>query len=89
MEIIETIFDVRTNTETQVKKEYIQPQEELLVKELSNLVEWFNEYDNQVKQYERCQRLGITFDKDINLLDNEAREKQLRIAEIRILLKGV
>lgn len=29
MEITETIFDVRTNTETQVKKEYIQPQEEI------------------------------------------------------------
>ena len=29
MEIIETIFDAKTNTETQVKKEYEQPQEEL------------------------------------------------------------
>ena len=29
MEIIETTFDVKTNTETQVKKEYEQPQEEL------------------------------------------------------------
>lgn len=29
MEITETIFDVRTKTETQVKKEYEQPQEEL------------------------------------------------------------
>lgn len=64
-------------------------QQELLENELSNLYYWFNEYDNQVKQYERCKRLGITFDKDINLLDNEAREKQQRIAEIRNLLKGV
>lgn len=29
MEITETIFDVRTNTETQIKKEYEQPQEEI------------------------------------------------------------
>ena len=29
MEIIETIFDAKRNTEIQVKKEYEQPQEEL------------------------------------------------------------
>jgi len=72
-----------------VAVERVITQKQLLNNELNDLYDWFNEYDNQVKQYERCKRLGITFDKDINLLDNEAREKQQRIAEIRNLLKGV
>ena len=71
-----------------VAVEYKPSQQELLNNELFVLDKWFDEYDNQVKQYERCKRLGITFDKDINLLDNEAREKQQRIAEIRNILKG-
>ena len=44
---------------------------------------WFDEYDNQVKQYERCVRLGIEFDKDIVELDNQAKAYQ---EELRILL---
>lgn len=81
--------DLKVSGDKVVAVEHEVTQEELLQEELKNLYEWFDEYDNQVKQYERCQRLGITFDKDINLLDNEAREKQQRIAEIRNLLKGV
>ena len=57
--------------------------EELLNIELRNLMEWFEEYDNQVKQYERCVRLNIEFDKDINELDRQATENQYRIREIR------
>ena len=44
---------------------------------------WFEEYDNQVKQYERCVRLGIEFDKDIVELDNQAKAYQ---EELRTLL---
>lgn len=44
---------------------------------------WFEEYDNQVKQYQRCVRLGIDFDKDIVELDNQAKVYQ---EELRVLL---
>lgn len=62
-------------------------QEELLQEELNTLYSWFNEYDNQVKQYERCQRLGVEFDKNIEELDTQAMINQKRIAELRVLLK--
>lgn len=54
--------------------------------EMESLEKWFLEYDNQVKQYSRCQRLGLEFDKDINELDNQAKVNAERIAEIRGLL---
>lgn len=64
-------------------------EKERLEKELNELMVWFSEYDNQVKQYQRCVRLGISYDRDIKALDNEARVKQLRIAEIRAALKSI
>lgn len=60
---------------------------ELLNMELSELYAWFDEYDNQVKQYNRCQRLGIAYDKDIKELDNQAKANAERITEIRGLLR--
>lgn len=67
-------------------KEKVNKEE--LFNELNSIYEWFFEYDNQVKQYERCSRLGIAFDKDINILDNEAIQKQLRIKEIENILSN-
>ena len=66
-----------------VAVEHEQTQEELLELELRNLYTWFEEYDNQVKQYNRCQRMGIAYDKDIEELDNQARVNADRITEIR------
>lgn len=66
-----------------VAVEYKPTEEQLLNIELNELTEWFTYYDNQVAQYNRCQRLGIEFDKDINELDKEANQKQLRIREIK------
>lgn len=71
-----------------VAVEHETTQEELLQKEMVELQLWFEEYDNQVKQYIRCQRLGIEFDKDINELDNQAQLKAQRVSEIRNILKG-
>lgn len=68
--------------------EHEATEEELLENELRQIYRWFEEYDNQVKQYERCVRLGIEFDKDINELDAQAQTNQLRIREIRLLLRG-
>lgn len=54
--------------------------------EYIELNRWFEEYDNQVKQYSRCVRLGLEFDKNINELDNQAKISAERITEIRQLL---
>lgn len=66
-----------------VAVEHEPTQNELLELELRNLYTWFEEYDNQIKQYNRCQRLGIEYDKDIKQLDNQARANANRITEIR------
>ena len=57
-----------------------------LNKELNYLKDWFDEYDNQVKQYQRCLRLGIGYDKNIVELDNQAKINQERIREIRLII---
>ena len=68
--------------------EHISTPQELAETELYELENWFTNYDLQVKQYERATRLGETFDKSIELLDNEARDKAIRIKELRKLLEG-
>ena len=50
-------------------------------------MQWFDKYDLQVKQYNRCQRLGVEFDKDIKELDDLAVVNAKRIKELRELLK--
>ena len=55
--------------------------------ELNDLIYWFTEYDLQVSQYNRCQRLGVEFDKDIKGLDDLAVVNAKRIKELRELLK--
>lgn len=70
-----------------VAEEHVQTEEEKLESELLELDSWFKWYDNQVAQYNRCQRLGTKFDKDIKKLDNQAAINQARIAEIREILK--
>lgn len=57
--------------------------------EQQELLDWFEEYDKQVMQYQRCVRLGVEFDKDIVELDNQASINQARLREINQLLKPV
>lgn len=56
-------------------------------KELVDLERWFTEvYDAQVKQYERCKRLGIEYDNKygtIEELDKQATANAKRISELR------
>lgn len=59
---------------------------ELLSAELNNLLTWFKWYDNQVQQYLRCTRLGLSYDKDINQLDKLATQNQQRVAEIKHIM---
>lgn len=51
--------------------------------ELIELLSWFEDYDRQIMQYQRCGRLGQAYDKSIAELDAQAEEKQQRIREIR------
>ena len=61
---------------------------ELLQKELNELVAWFEGYyRTQVEQYNRCQRTGDIYDKDIVALDKQANNAQIRIREIKNILK--
>lgn len=81
------------NNQKQLLKKYYGSIENMnkvvtLENELIELENWFNYYDNQINQYNRNQRLNLIFDKDIVELDNEAKEKQLRIREIRDILNN-
>jgi hypothetical protein len=59
-------------------------------KELTDLTSWFNNvYDVQVKQYERCLRLGVEYDNKygtIAELDALASQNAKRINELNTLL---
>lgn len=58
-----------------------------LSREYESLLWWFNvKYTIETQQYQRCQRMGEPYDKDIGALDAEAKEKQLRIRELREVL---
>lgn len=64
-------------------------EKELLNNELNELIAWFDGYyRTQVEQYNRCQRTGAVYDKDIVTLDKQADEAQKRIREIKEQLKS-
>lgn len=84
----ELILDVSKITDMQlsdIKEKRTQP----LKDEIDELIEWFSWYDNQVNQYQRCVRLGVEFDQDIDELDNQAKIKQERIRELRNTLAAI
>lgn len=60
--------------------------------EIREIETWFSEYDNQVKQYERCVRLSLPYDNklgSIEELDNQAVIKAQRLSELRnLVFKG-
>lgn len=63
-------------------------EEELLNNELFKLTGWFDGYyRTQIEQYNRCQRTGAVYDKDIVALDKQADDAQIRIREINARLK--
>lgn len=66
-----------------VAVEHEVTEEERKQQRIYEIKSWFEEYDNQVKQYQRCVRLGVEFDKDIVELDNQAKTYQ---EELRTLL---
>ena len=64
-------------------KQQEQLQSESDQQEMAEITEWFHWYDNQCMQYARTQRLGEPFDRDMQMLDLTAREKQLRLRELQ------
>ena len=73
----------KTNNNEIINEETPQ---ELAQTELQELENCFNYYDLQAIQYSRAIRLGLSFDKDINVLDSQAIEKACRIKELRGLI---
>lgn len=55
-------------------------------RELRPVIAWFDWYDEQCIQYQRCQRLGVKFDKDIAELDAQANENAARVKELRKIM---
>jgi len=55
-------------------------------RELCEINAWFTWYDEQCIQYQRCQRLGVEFDKDIAELDAQATVNAARVKELRKIM---
>ena len=55
-------------------------------RELFQLNQWFTWYDEQCIQYQRAQRLGTEFDKDIAELDAQATANAARVKELREIM---
>lgn len=77
-ELEQAIYD----NDTVTKQKYVE--------ELAELETWFSDvYDMQMKQYDRCVRLGIEFTSKygtVEELDAQAVEKAARIKELRTLI---
>lgn len=56
---------------------------ELAQQEIYEVESWFTWYDMQVMQYNRCIRLGVQFDKDINELDAQANTNAARLKQLK------
>ena len=68
------------------RKAYIL-QTQAYEKELVSLQDWFKWYDEQCIQYQRAQRLGMSFNRNIEELDNQAVENAKQITAIRKYLE--
>lgn len=60
--------------------------EQIKEQEIAEIEQWFEMYDNQVKQYNRCVRLNIPYDNKygtIEELDKLAVKKANRLNELK------
>lgn len=97
MKITETFVNAKTGetkvierelTEQEIAEMEARQNQFELNNELNELVAWFEGYyRTQVEQYNRCQRTGAVYDKDIVELDKQADDAQKRIREIKEQLK--
>lgn len=70
-----------------IQNEEKQSQIEELKTQIEELDEWLKNYDSEYATYERCKRLGIVYDGDIDNLNSEAVEKQNMCNELKNQLK--
>ena len=97
MKIKESYVDAKTGLVETIERELSEQEiaemetrqtEFKLNNELNELISWFEGYYRiQVEQYNRCQRTGDIYDKDIVALDKQANDAQIRIREIKNILK--
>lgn len=48
---------------------------ESIKEQIREIEKWMMEYEEEYAKYERCIRLGLSYDKDIDKLNEEAKEK--------------
>ena len=74
------------------KAEYLKEQEHqsqtyIIQSQIDEISMWLDEYDEKYKEYERCQRFGLEFEGDIDVLNAQASEKQRLLIELKNQLK--
>lgn len=76
------------------KAEYLHEQEKLnkadnIQIQIDEVSMWLDEYDQKYKEYERCQRFGLEFEEDIDVLNEQASEKQSLMIKLKNELKSL
>lgn len=75
-------------SEEEAKEEYNKEQKEIEqwkfdMSRIYELEKWFIYYDNQTMQFNRSLRLNELFDKDINILDAQAKQNSNELKNLR------
>lgn len=76
------------------KAEYLKEQEKLnksdnIQVQIDEVSMWLDEYDQKYKEYERCQRFGLEFEEDIDVLNAQASGKQSLMIKLKNELKSL
>jgi hypothetical protein len=81
-----------TKTEAEILAEKAEAAQAEAAAEIAEHVAWFNDiYDMQIKQAQRCERLGIAYDNKygtVEELDQIAAQKVARINELKAILRA-
>ena len=72
-----------------IENEEKQRQKEELQIQIEEVAEWLKNYDKEYAAYERCKRLGIIYDGDIETLNAQAAEKQNQCNGLKNQLKSL
>lgn len=76
------VLDKAKKTAYKKEKETAEKKEEIN-QEIDSIVLWFEDYDEKYKEYERCQRFGLEYTENIEVLNEEAKQKQLLLLELK------
>mgnify|MGYP003296042387 CR=1 FL=1 len=90
-ELKQIAADARTKTDAEILVEIAEEKAKRARAEIAKLQAWLDKvYDAQIKQAQRCERLGVPYDNKYGTvaeLDTLAAEKAERIRELRESLK--